>query len=189
MTGDIAILSWRAAFASLAIPALLLSWAVFKVPEPKRGGSAVLPGFAERETDRRIDGGGVAAARGIKPNPALVLADDPQHLSLFAATAYLLRIPTNVSLIVASASGYFFLTGLQTFGSQFTQKQYGIGTALANLLLLLVGGGAIAGVLAGGLLGDLLLGRGYLNARVVVSAVGATALGTPEPQRRSGELH
>ena len=42
----------------------------------------------ERETDRRIDGGGVAAARGIRPEPALVLAEDPQHVSLFAASLF-----------------------------------------------------------------------------------------------------
>jgi predicted MFS family arabinose efflux permease len=174
VTGDISALSWRAAFAILAVPAFLLSWIVIKVKEPSRGGSAVLPGFAAPTTERRLDAGGLAAARGVAPDPTLVLTEDPQKMSLITATRYLLRIPTNVGLIVASACGYFFLAGLQTFGSEFTSKQYGIGTALANLLLLVVGVGAIAGVLAGGALGDFLLGRGYLNGRILVSAVGAT---------------
>src|SRR5262249_37316435 len=50
-----------------------------------------------------------------------------------------------------------------------------INTALANLLLLVVGVGAIVGVLSGGALGDFLLGRGYLNGRILISAISASA--------------
>jgi predicted MFS family arabinose efflux permease len=86
-----------------------------------------------------------------------------------------LRIRTNVVLIVASACGYYFLAGVQTFGIEFTTHQYGIDQALANLLLLVVGAGAVAGVLAGGAFGDVLLRRGHLNGRILVSAVSAAA--------------
>jgi hypothetical protein len=41
--------------------------------------------------------------------------------------------------------------------------------------LLVVGAGAIAGVLAGGAIGDFLLRRGYLKGRILVSAIAATA--------------
>src|SRR5438105_7121873 len=37
VTGDIATLSWRAAFVILALPAFALAWLMFKLPEPRRG--------------------------------------------------------------------------------------------------------------------------------------------------------
>ncbi len=64
---------------------------------------------------------------------------------------------------------------MQTFGSEFAKEQYGIDQALANLLLLVVGGGALAGVLAGGSGGDWLLKRGRLNARILTPAFAAAA--------------
>jgi hypothetical protein len=94
-------------------------------------------------------------------------------MGFFEATRYILRVRTNVVLILASALGYYFLAGVQTFGVEFTTHQYGINQALANLLLLVVGAGAIAGVLAGGAIGDALLRRGYLNGRIIVSAIAA----------------
>ena len=42
VTGDIATLSWRAAFVVLAVPALVLAWFVLQLPEPPRGGTAPL---------------------------------------------------------------------------------------------------------------------------------------------------
>src|ERR671937_2453928 len=38
VTGGIATLSWRAAFVILALPAFVLAWLVFWLPEPARGG-------------------------------------------------------------------------------------------------------------------------------------------------------
>jgi hypothetical protein len=53
--------------------------------------------------------------------------------------------------------------------------QYGVGQVLANFLLLVVGGGAVIGVLAGGPIGDALLHRGRISGRVNVAAVAACA--------------
>jgi MFS family permease len=86
-----------------------------------------------------------------------------------------LRVRTNVVLIAASACGYYFLAGLQTFGLEFSKEQYGIDQALASSLLLVVGAGALAGVLFGGAVGDWLLKRGVLNSRVLTPAVAAAA--------------
>ena len=94
-------------------------------------------------------------------------------MNLVRATRYVLRVRTNVVLIAASACGYYFLAGLQTFGLEFSKEQYGIDQALASSLLLGIGAGALAGVLAGGAVGDLLLKRGLLNARVWTPAVAA----------------
>jgi MFS family permease len=182
VTGDIAALSWRAAFVLLALPAFVLALLIFRLPEPARGGSDALahphakPATAEpTEDDHATDAQRLAREHGIEPDPELILARDPRRMGLIEATRYMLRIPTNVVLIIASAGGYYFLAGVQTFGVEFVTRQYGINQALGTLVLLVVGGGAVVGVLAGGTLGDLLLHRGYLNGRILVSAIAATA--------------
>ena len=183
ITGDIATLSWRAAFVILAIPALVLAWFVARLPEPARGGAGALLGGGEARDSGAGPGDGrasrdaqqVARERGVEPDPDLVLHGDIARLSLLAATRHVLRVRTNLVLIAASACGYYFLAGVQTFGLEFVKEQYRIGQALANLLLLLVGAGAVLGVIAGGALGDALVGRHYLNGRILVSAGAATA--------------
>jgi predicted MFS family arabinose efflux permease len=183
VTGDIAALSWRAAFVILALPAFALAWLMFRLPEPARGGSDALvapnstPGVETAVGDiaQDTDAQRLARERGIEPDPALLRLRDPQRMGLIAATRYVLRVKTNVVLILASAGGYFFLAGIQTFGVEFVTRQYGIDQALGTLVLLVVGAGGVAGVLAGGAVGDLLLRRGYLTGRILVSVVAATA--------------
>src|SRR5258705_4306841 len=140
------------------------------MPEPERGGFAEEAGPAEPTDAQRL-----AREHGIEPDPELILRDDPRRLGLLAATRHILRVRTNIVLIAASACGYYFLAGIQTFGVEFVTQQYRIDQALANLLLLVIGGGAIIGVLAGGTVGDALLRRGFLNGRILVSAIAATA--------------
>jgi MFS family permease len=179
VTGDIAALSWRAAFVILALPAFALAWLVARLPEPARGGRDVLAAAGHvapsDETQEGTAAQQLARERGVEPHPELVLTRDPRRMGLIAATRYVLSIRTNIVLILASACGYYFLAGVQTFGIEFTTHQYGIDQALANLLLLVVGIGAVTGVLAGGSVGDLLLRRKYLNGRILVSAAAAAA--------------
>ena len=177
VTGDVAALSWRAAFVLLALPAFVLAWLIFHLPEPVRGGRAplVVPNAAvSTAADDDTDAQRLARERGLVPDPELVEDADPNRLGLFRATRYILRIRTNVALILASAGGYFFLAGVQTFGVEFVTRQYGIDQALGTLVLLVVGIGGVAGVLAGGALGDLLLHRGVLNGRILVAAIAGT---------------
>jgi MFS family permease len=184
VTGDIAAISWRAAFLLLAFPAFVLAWLIFRLPEPARGGHAPLlaananPAAAEptsSDADGATDAQRLARERGVEPDPELARVGDPRRMNLLAATRYVLRIRTNVVLILASAGGYFFLAGVQTFGVEFVTRQYGIDQALGTLVLLVVGVGGVVGVLMGGALGDFLLRRGRLNGRILVSAVSATA--------------
>ncbi|HEY0416420.1 MAG TPA: MFS transporter [Gaiellaceae bacterium] len=181
VTGDIAALSWRAALVILSLPAFALAWFVLRLPEPVRGGGEPLVHETRPVEQETAEGESaaqqLARERGIEPHPDLVLSGDVRRLNLLAATRYILRVRTNVVLILASAGGYFFLAGVQTFGIEFTTRQYGIDQALANLLLLVVGIGAVLGVLAGGAVGDLLLHRRVLNARIIVAMV-AAALAT-----------
>jgi MFS family permease len=181
VTGDIAALSWRAAFVILALPAFMLAVLVFRLKEPERGGRGVLPHASEpappqddgepHETDAQR----LARERGVVPDPSLVTSRDLRRLNIVAAARYVLRVRTNILLIASSACGYYFLAGIQTFGSEFAKDQYQINQALANLLLLVVGVGAIGGVLAGGAIGDELLRRGHLNARITTAAFTAIA--------------
>jgi MFS family permease len=183
VTGNISQLSWRAAFVILALPAFALAVVVWRLREPERGGKGVLasdlgpppPEAAFAEGRPQVtDAQRLAQARGLEPDPELVVdAREARRMGLVGATKYVLRVRTNVVLIAASACGYFFLAGLQTFGLEFSKKQYGIDQALASTLLLVVGGGALAGVLFGGTVCDWMLKRGHLNARVVTPAVAA----------------
>jgi predicted MFS family arabinose efflux permease len=181
VTGDIAALSWRAAFVLLALPALVLAWLIFRLPEPARGAMAPLAdttspppaGGAGDESEQETDAQRLARERGVAPDPELVLAVNPGRLGFLSAMRYILRIRTNVILILASAGGYFFLSGVQTFGVEFVTRQYSIDQALGTLVLLVVGVGGVVGVLAGGAIGDLLLRRGVFTGRILVSAVAA----------------
>jgi MFS family permease len=192
VTGDIAALSWRLAFFILAIPAFILAWAVIRLPEPARGGRGVLapePGTAAARAATRhaatapasgdephvTDAQLLVREHKIVPDPELVLHGDISRMSLVAAVRHVLRVRTNVVLIASSALGYFFLAGVQIFGIEFVKGQYGIGQVEANGLLLIIGVGAIGGVLTGGTLGDRLLRRRYLNSRITVSAFAAAA--------------
>jgi MFS family permease len=193
VTGDIAALSWRAAFVILALPAFFLAWLVFRLPEPARGGQGVLPpepgygapaGAAERPESQTQpesqphgpnDAQRLAQERGIAPDPGLLRLAAGRRMGFFTAVKYVLRVRTNVALIVSGACAYYFLAGVETFGVEFVRGQYGVGQVLANLLLLVIGAGAVVGVLAGGPLGDALLHRGRISGRVTVAAVAATA--------------
>ncbi|MBV8256885.1 MAG: MFS transporter [Actinobacteria bacterium] len=184
ITGNIAAASWRAAFVVLALPAFALAVTVWRLREPERGGKGVLasdhgpppPEALAEEGEQETDAQRLARERGVEPDPKLVISPSAAaRMGLVRATRYVLRVRTNLVLILASACGYYFLAGVQTFGVEFSRDQYGVDTALANLLLLAIGGGALAGVLASGTISDLLLRRGRLNARIVTPAVAAAA--------------
>ncbi len=209
VTGDVAALSWRAAFVILALPTVPLAWALVRLAEPARGGaSQLLPGarriLSRREAHERAhsatpqpvypegaypgaepapgsgpggetDAQREAARRGIRPDPRLVLTGNVSRMRVVATVRYVLAVRTNVVLIVSGACGYFFLAGVETFGLEFVKGQYGVSQVLANLLMLVVGGGAVAGVLVGGRLGDTLVRRHHLSGRLVVAAIAALA--------------
>jgi MFS family permease len=189
VTGDIAMLSWRLAFVILAVPAFFVAWAVLKLPEPVRGGLGAIPPGAlripvaadigrvagehvgEQAELEETDAQRVSREKGIAPDFDNVLVGDARRMGLIAATRYIMSIRTNVVMIVAGACGYFYLAGVQTFGAELVHQQYGVDQALANLLILVLGVGAVIGVLVGGRLGDALLARGHLNGRMLVAAI------------------
>ncbi|HLI40402.1 MAG TPA: MFS transporter [Streptosporangiaceae bacterium] len=189
VTGDIAALSWQAAFVILALPAFVLAWMVLRLPEPARGGRGALrpvpaagpgpgrparPGRPPGDAAPPADAHQLARDNGIPPDLGLARRATAR-MTFTEAVRYVLAVRTNVVLIISSACGYYFLAGVETFGSEFVGGQYRIAQVVANLLLIVVGAGAVAGVLVSGPLSDALLRRGHLNARVVTAAAAATA--------------
>lgn len=109
------------------------------------------------------------AARQIRPRDGLVLRDSPQDRSLWWAVRYVLSIRTNVVLIIGSAFGYFYFTGLAMFGMAWLRGRFHVGQASATLLLGVIGLGALFGALSGGRFADRLIRRGHLSARMTLS--------------------
>jgi MFS family permease len=175
------------AFGILAIPAFVLAYLLFHLPEPLRGGQGVLvadsaypaavPEDAEPEVPQDImtDAQRLAEEQHVAPDPRLLQMGPVEKMGFLSAARYVLRVRTNVALIISGACGYYFLSGVQTFGVEFVHGEYHVSQVLANLLMLLVGGGAAAGVLVAGPLSDRLLRNGHLKGRIQVPAIAAVA--------------
>jgi MFS family permease len=194
------VLGWRFAMGVLGLPAAVLAWAIRHwLPEPARGGQAYL-GLGDEEIVTEEDAGESwneveeteelaepsaleqqAERDGVEPEPEMILTDE-LDLTLWQATRYVLRIRTNVALIVASGLGYFFLAGLETFAELYFRERYGVGQGLATVMFLLVALGAVVGVVVSGRVTDGLIGRGRTAARVMVGTaayVGTTVAFIP----------
>ncbi|HEY3527898.1 MAG TPA: MFS transporter [Nocardioides sp.] len=177
VSGQLALLSWRAPFAALVVPTALVWWLVHRLPEPARDGSDRLPDgevSAKADDDAGVDAAEVVADHGVTPTDDATAApstEDDRRLSLPKAVVRVLSVRTNRILVIASALGYFFFSGVRGFAVEFAQRQYGIGQSLASTLVLLLGIGALVGVLWGGRIADSLMRRGRLAARVEVPGV------------------
>lgn len=179
--------SWRVSFwvlggLGLVLAAVLWRW----LPEPARGGQSRIP-IGAREVPTEADpaepsvGDSAPAAdqqgalrrvirwRGVRPRHAL-MSMNPATASLWRAVRYVLAVPTYRTLIVASALGYFYFTGLRTFAIVFMRGRFDLEQATASSLAVVIGLGAVGGVLLAGRLGDSLIARGRLNGRVLVAA-------------------
>ncbi len=87
----------------------------------------------------------------------------------------MLRVRSNRLLIASSALGYFFLAGLRTFAVLFTRGHFSVGQVVASVLLAVIGAGAAIGTLLGGRICDRLIGRGRIDARLLVAGVSLIA--------------
>jgi MFS family permease len=171
-------LSWRWGFGVLAPPAVLLAFGISRVlDEPARGGSDRLHA-AGRSSAGDSEGGPrgeeareAMAAHDVPPLCSHVLSAGSRDMKLLPAVRYVLGIATNRWLIAASAIGYFFFAGLRTFALVFVRGHFSLSQGTATALLFLAGVGAVTGVLVSGRVADRLLGRGRLDARIVVAAI------------------
>jgi MFS family permease len=193
ISGSVAgLITWRAAFLLLAIPGFFLARELYRtVPEPLRGGQSRLePGVidlrqavseaagrpaGQLEGDLPIDHDDAARAavraRGVEPDPELVLREDPRTMSLIPAVRYILSIPTNMLMIISSSLGYFFFAGLSTFALLFVRGHYHASQATAELVLGLIVAGSLVGTLVSGRVTDVMLRRGFVEVRVWVPAL------------------
>ncbi len=159
-----AFLSWRFAFWFVAVLGFVLAVLLWRMmPEPERGAQGSAAGRGEEElAQRQVDDSDV------EPDPRNVLDTDPESMSLLEAARHVLRIRTNVIIIIASAIGYFFFAGLRTFAMVFVQERYSISRDELSAFIPVIGLAALAGVLIGGRLADRLVRRGVVTARVNV---------------------
>lgn len=100
--------------------------------------------------------------------PDNVVYAKAQRPSPWRDIRYMLSIRTNVVVVVASSFGYFFTTGLSTFGVALLCGRFEIGQAMATMLVYVLGVGALIGVLSTGRIADWLALRGHISARMVV---------------------
>ncbi len=198
VSANAALITWRLAFIFLAIPGFFLARELWRtVPEPLRGGqSRLAPGvvdlhqaaaeaqarvdeaeatpFAERVTEPHGQSDNLAfeAARrlGVKPDPDLILREDPGRMGIVDAIKYILKIPTNVLMIISSSLGYFFFSGLSTFALLFVSGHYHASQFTSEIVLGLLVGGSLVGTLVSGKVTDAMLKRGQLEVRVWVPA-------------------
>jgi predicted MFS family arabinose efflux permease len=167
-----AALTWRAAFAVLAVPALGVGWAVHRLREPLRGGGAPLRTTGRPRHDE-VSVGELVDEAEIPADPALIVHGE--GLPLGQVVRHVLRVRTNVVVIVSSALGYYLFAGLRAFGVEYAAKHYGVGQGLASVLVFVLGVAGIGGVFAGGRVADRLLLRGWLNVRVILPAIAFVA--------------
>jgi len=173
VSGNLApLLGWRYAFWWLVVPAVPLVWALLRLREPDRsGGGGLEPDGRVRQTTQTTLAARAVGRTGVEANSALVLRRDPAQMPLLDAVRYVLRVRTNVVIIVASGLGYFYFAGLRAFAILFATGHYHLGKPGATALLVVLGGGALAGIVIGGRVGDALMRRGFVNGRVLVPSI------------------
>lgn len=182
---------WRWAFFIMASPSLLLGWVLWRfLPEPARGGQSWLnvdeidPEAAARPQAHQQQAGWGSRLRSgaslldkklraakVQPRPDKVLHEDPTCWSLWRTLAYLLSLPTYPLLIIASTLAYFFFAGAEAFAMIYFPAHYQLARSVVSALVIALGIGALAGLLAGGYLSKRLLLKGVINARIIVPAV------------------
>ena len=177
-------LGWRVAIGILGLPAAILAWVIRReLPEPARCVQSSLrvgddlvaaPAAPCADGDEALAAPSLlerqAEAAGVEPDASLVLTD-VVDLTMWQAARYVLRIRTNVALIIASGLGYFFLAGLETFAELYFRERYGVSQGVATAMFLVVAVGAIAGVIFSGRVTDRLIRSGHLTARIMVGSV------------------
>ena len=185
------LLDWRWGFFAMALPSLLLVWVIWRyLPEPDRGtqhwlqlgeedpeaASGPHRGTASKEArhDTGAASGALTAmhkkvlARHVGPRPELVLREDPTRWGLLRTLGCLLHVPSYRLLIIASMLAYFYFSGMRGFAMIYFTGHYHLSRWLVIMLVIVVGAGAIVGLVAGGRISGLLLNCGRINARIVV---------------------
>jgi predicted MFS family arabinose efflux permease len=104
--------------------------------------------------------------------------DSSARMPIWRAAGRVLRIKTNLVLIVASAFGYYFFAGVATFGLSYLRSAFGIRQVAAPAILVLLGLAGASGVLMGGRVADRLVRKKVRAGRVwaVLGAFGGAVV-------------
>ncbi len=166
----LAFATWRATFWVLAAFGLLLSIAFWLSREPRR--SPVL-GPGSQETDEQPVSlvREIVQQRGVRPNRRAILTESAADMSLPQAFRYVWRVRTDVIGIISRSIGDFFFQAIATFAVIFATRWYRISMRQADLVFLVIGIGALLGVLVLGRVADFLLRRRVLTGRVWIGGL------------------
>jgi len=189
ISGEVSsVLSWRWSFYVMGAVSLGIWWLVWHhLPEPERGTQSWIelgardPEAASRSGGREQDGSETSTESGlaretareadVQPRRQLVLHEDPTRRSWWWTMRYLMHIPTYPLLIAASALAYYFFSGARAFAMIYFTEHYDLARSVVSALVIVVGIGAIAGVVAGGQMSEWLLRKGHLTVRIVLPAI------------------
>jgi predicted MFS family arabinose efflux permease len=193
ISGEVStLLNWRWAFHAMALPSIVLVWVIWRyLPEPDRGTQHWLevgeqdPEAAsgpDRGTASKAEGNGGAAdeltaveKKALRANYAprleMIVREDPTRWGLRRTLSYLLRIPSYRLLIIASMLAYFFFSGMRGFAMIYFTEHFSLSRWLVTLLVIVVGAGAMVGLIVGGRLSGRLLDRGRIEGRITVPAI------------------
>jgi MFS family permease len=150
VAGELGALSWRLGFCGLAVVGFALAVAVATMlREPRRRG------LGDASSDA----------------PAVAGLEHVRRRTAWEDLRAVLSIRTNAVLIAGSSFGYFFFTGLSTFGVALLCGRFQIGQAMATVLIPALGVGALVGVLNSGRIADRLTRRGHISARIVLGGM------------------
>ena len=150
VAGELGAISWRLGFCWLAMVGLVLAVAVATMlREPRRGG----------------------LGNGQPDAPAVASPGHARGRTAWRDLRAVLSIRTNAVLIAASSFGYFFSTGLSTFGVALLCGRFQIGQATATVLIPALGVGALVGMLNSGRIADRLTSRGHISARIALGGM------------------
>lgn len=170
-------LSWRAAFWVMAFMGVILAIVIHKyLKEPSRGSMSSISNdsmqddttLTAHDNSKRVSS--IIQSRNIAPHTRRIVSDDPTYWDWLYAARYILSVPTNLILLISSTASYFYFNGLLTFAILYLMLRYNLNSEIASLIFLITGSGSIIGILFSGWLGDWLLRKRIIAARVWVAA-------------------
>ena len=172
-----AFASFRWCFWLLAIGAALLAIVFSRLREPARtGGDGLADPSGEDQLSATVPSSArmiqLLHERRVEPDARAVLDVDALDMSLWEIAKYVVRVRTDLIVLICRAIGDYFFTGVASFGVVFATQQYGVSERYADGALIIIGLGAMVGFMAGGRTSDVLLMHGHLNSRVWVAIAG-----------------
>ncbi len=140
---------WRAAFHWLAVAGFILSALDWRLPEPARG-------LQDLQHEQR------GAVRTVRESAFA-------RMPSLRAFALVLKIPSVLIPVLAGGLANFFLSGLGTWAITYLVRYHHMSLTRASITTSLLGIGAIAGALSGGVAGDRLVAQGVTAGRYYIA--------------------